>query len=326
MDCSWYALLWNPPDLSVLYKRFEHSIDQTCRGEWARWQGDEIICCYFTGLSRKEFNIVYNLLEDGLMDQARSRSLVDPKHKCSPRELLAITLGYLRDYLTDDVIGRMFDLGRSSVSRHCHSILKMMSGHSFMKATIPEMKSIRSGFGKGLFKGAIVAVDTTDIRIELSRDSEDYPLFLSPKKGVGPAVKVLVAVGLKTGLTCFVSSCERGAEADATMVRRYGFEDQLREMNAMALGNGGFKGFEWIYSPRIKPAHGELSKEDKDYNDKLGSYRAIVENFFDRLKEWRVCGTRIRGIAPYELDNLTLIVRACISLTNIQLGTHPLRR
>lgn len=74
-----------------------------------------------------------------------------------------------------------------------------------------------------------------------------------------------------------------------------------RHTHAWALpGDKCYQGaFEFVraVTPRKKPAHGSLTREDEDYNKKLSSDRIILENVFKRLCQlWVVMSQKLRWV------------------------------
>jgi len=50
-----------------------------------------------------------------------------------------------------------------------------------------------------------------------------------------------------------------------------------------------------------KPANGELTAEEDQYNNNIKTVRIVVENVFSQIKRWRICSDMIR--APIEGSN-----------------------
>jgi hypothetical protein len=93
---------------------------------------------------------------------------------------------------------------------------------------------------------------------------------------------------------------------------------------AKALGDKAYTGSELIYVPYKKFKAKRFTKAKKDFNKILSSKRVIVENVNKRLEDFRVLGTIYRGVRDTEL--VSKIVRVVVSLHNLIVPTHPLRR
>ncbi|RHY32635.1 hypothetical protein DYB32_004321 [Aphanomyces invadans] len=74
--------------------------------------------------------------------------------------------------------------------------------------------------------------------------------------------------------------------------------------------------------PMKKPMGGILTSDELRNNDRIASDRAIVENFFGRLKTlWAVCSDTYR----WSRKNYDLVFQTCLALTNVHVRLHPLR-
>jgi hypothetical protein len=93
---------------------------------------------------------------------------------------------------------------------------------------------------------------------------------------------------------------------------------------AKALGDKAYIGSELIYAPYKRFKGKRFTKAKKDFNKLLSSKRVIVENVNKRLEDFRVLGTIYRGARDAEL--VSRIVRVVVSLHNLMVPSHPLRR
>jgi len=77
-----------------------------------------------------------------------------------------------------------------------------------------------------------------------------------------------------------------------------------------------------VIHPKKKPANGELTIVEKEFNRKLSSDRIIVENYFGRM-----CG--LWGILSHKYKwneaNYDKWFATCLSLTNFHVKYNPLR-
>jgi len=83
-------------------------------------------------------------------------------------------------------------------------------------------------------------------------------------------------------------------------------------------------GEQYVVTARKKPRCGELTAEDKDFNQSISSARTAIENINQRIKNDAILGTIHKG--PYdELDKITKIVHVVAAVCNLKLNKHPFR-
>jgi hypothetical protein len=93
---------------------------------------------------------------------------------------------------------------------------------------------------------------------------------------------------------------------------------------AKALGDKAYTGSELIYVPYKKFKGKRFTKAKKEFNKLLSSKRVIVENVNKRLEDYRVLGSIYRG--ERDAAVVSKIVRVVVSLHNLTLPRHPLRK
>jgi hypothetical protein len=93
---------------------------------------------------------------------------------------------------------------------------------------------------------------------------------------------------------------------------------------AKAVGDKAYAGSELIYVPYKKFKGKRFTRVKKEFNKLLSSKRVIVENVNKRLEDFRILGTIYRGARDAEL--VSKIVRVVVSLHNLSLPSHPLRK
>jgi hypothetical protein len=81
------------------------------------------------------------------------------------------------------------------------------------------------------------------------------------------------------------------------------------------------------YTPIKKKPSQERSEEEKIYNRKLASVRAVVENMIARLKKWRILKGVYRHFSPSRHNQIPmdLVVRVVFKLTAADLRRSPPR-
>lgn len=160
--------------------------------------------------------------------------------------------------------------------------------------------------------------------------------------------------GYKTEMSCLpngqcinVSNHAKGAAADITIFRqnRESFhdvhlsksdheinvvsqlisEEEVSESSWGVLLDKAYQGVdEEIRSlvPKKKPKNGSLTSQERIKNREISHDRIIIENFFGRMKSlYGVMSRKWR----WDESSYDIIVRLCVSLTNIHINWHPLR-
>ena len=99
-----------------------------------------------------------------------------------------------------------------------------------------------------------------------------------------------IAAGLD-GSLLWVSDPMNGSTHDAEAIRAAGLLDHFADVPPV--GDKGYIGLGMI-TPNRKPAGGELTDEQKQYNKTINSIRAAVERTIANLKTWRILHTDYR--------------------------------
>ena len=88
--------------------------------------------------------------------------------------------------------------------------------------------------------------------------------------------------------------------------------------------DSGFQGFTLpgvnIVQPKKKPKGGELTVEEKEYNQTISSIRARVEHAIAGIKRWRIVKDKLRN---YKKGFSDLVMEICCGLHNFRLNFRP---
>jgi len=101
---------------------------------------------------------------------------------------------------------------------------------------------------------------------------------------------------------------------------------ELEKTQWVILLDKGFQGVQdelRAYIPIKKQRGHRLTTEQIEWNKKLSKVRIRCENYYSRLKMWRIASDEFRGDRG---SNHELYISICTALTNYQLKLHPLRR
>ncbi|KYQ94116.1 hypothetical protein DLAC_04396 [Tieghemostelium lacteum] len=165
---------------------------------------------------------------------------------------------------------------------------------------------------------AAVAIDGTACPIKNPLNKHDKKEYYSYKHK-NHCYKYIVGVGLRTGLAVFLYGPKAGRYHDITLFRESNLVNRL-DAEERFIGDKGFQSNE-LESKILTPIKGDLlSSEDRMYNYVINSNRVIVENYFGRLKRFKILSTPFR--AP-RLKHKTVFT-ICVYLTNLDIKEKPL--
>ena len=127
----------------------------------------------------------------------------------------------------------------------------------------------------------------------------DHPELYSGKHHT-TGVNLQVACTL-AGHLAWISSSLPGSVHDAKAIKESGFLEALDA--AMHIGDKGYIGLGMI-TPTRKPAHGELTEQDRRNNTAINRVRYLIERVIANLKTWRVLHMDYRR--PYNTFETTI--------------------
>ena len=188
------------------------------------------------------------------------------------------------------------------------------------------------------YSNACGAIDTTLIEISKPRDRAEQKQFWSTKNhACGINIQELVR---PNGIcTSFVYGYP-GSMHDMNVLKTSNWINTLLSY-VVTLPNGasvihhhqclfdkGYTELNNLYPEAVitirKPTGRALTQEENIINNRIESDRAIVENFFGRLKSiFGILGSRFRGNKKNHLQHRIPI---CMSLTNYYSSLHPMRQ
>ena len=251
---------------------------------------------------------------------------------------IIIYLTWLTSGWTISKMASLFKAPRANIQR---TLTYVMSGlteslkAAYLPKSLEEIEFAKPVRKFKFFPHATGAVDATLIPIRKPMDRDTNNAYYSGKHACHGA-KIQVVVD-PSGKAIHVSSLIPGRRHDSILFRESGvpqFFKIKREKNTKnyapghcyLLADSGYIGLDDIYPElvvsRKKLRNGELAQESVEWNPKLHSDRAIVENFFGRMKGYfYILSVPYRGA----LNALEDLVVTCICLTNLLLKTNPLR-
>jgi hypothetical protein len=256
-----------------------------------------------TGLRVSEFD---GLVDDVLPTYAAAETarLARPDRKralgaghpfeLSLRDQVVLTVVWLRVYPTHEVLGYLFGVSDSTVSRLIQRVLPVLeqAGRDTMRMPDPGKKRRRTldALLQETPEWAVV-IDTFEQRVQRPRDKGEADGLYSGKKKQH-TLKSQVAVDEETGQVVDIADSVPGPTADITVLEDSQLMNRLPE-GVGGIGDSAYQGLEKLHphglgaSPRKKPRGKPRPPEDAAFNTAFSRRRIIVENTIGRLRRYQ---------------------------------------
>lgn len=210
------------------------------------------------------------------------------------RDQVLLTVVWLRVYPTHEVLGYLFGVSNSSVSRIIARILPVLeqAGRDTMRMPDPGRKRRRS-LNKLLSDTPELAVviDSFEQRVQRPKEREERDGWYSYKKSNHTA-KSQIAVDEESGRIVDVSHSVTGRTHDLTVLIQSELLTRLPDKIG-CLGDLGYQGIRDLHPlaacPRKKPwgKHHPRPPEDIAYNRAFSQRRVVVENTINRIRRYQ---------------------------------------
>jgi hypothetical protein len=256
-----------------------------------------------TGLRVGEFDHLvddvlplYAEAEQNRLERAdRQRAMgAGPPFELKMRDHILLTVVWLRIYPTHEVLGYLFGVSDSTVSRLIQRVLPVLeqAGRDTMRMPDPGRKRRRklADLLQDTPQLAVV-IDTFEQRVQRPRDRDEADKFYSGKKKQH-TLKSQVAVDETSGRVVDIGESTFGPEADLTALQESQLMERLPE-GVGGIGDSAYQGIANLHphglgaSPRKKPKGKPRSEADKAYNAAFASRRIIVENTIGRMRRYQ---------------------------------------
>ena len=256
-----------------------------------------------TGLYVPEFDqLITDLLPNYLeaervrLERSNRQRAMGAGHpfELAERDHILLTVVWLRVYPTHEVLGYLFGVSDSTVSRTIKRVLPVLEqgGHDTMRMPDPGKKRRRQ-LVELLHDTPELAVviDSFEQGVQRPADRTEADSYYSGKKK-HHTLKSQVAVDEDTGQIVDVSDSVPGPIADLTLLKQSGLMQRLPE-GIGGIGDAAYQGLEKLHphglgaSPRKKPRGKPRSEEDKLYNSAFSSRRIIVETTIGRMRRYQ---------------------------------------
>jgi hypothetical protein len=205
-----------------------------------------------------------------------------------------LTVVWLRVYPTHEVLGYLFGVSDSTVSRVIARVLPLLeqAGRDTMRMPDPGRKRRRS-LDQLLSHTPELAVviDSFEQKVQRPKDPNERERFYSGKKKTH-TLKSQVAVNEETGAVVDVGDSVPGPTADMNLLAQSGLMERLPD-GVGGIGDLAYVGIDKLHpqalgaSPRRKPRGKPRPPEDSAYNTAFSRRRIIVENTIGRLRRYQ---------------------------------------
>jgi hypothetical protein len=210
------------------------------------------------------------------------------------RDQVLVTVIWLRQYPTQEVLAYVFGVSDSTVSRIVQRVLPLLeqAGRDTMRMPDPGRKHRRQWDELLADTPELaVVVDTFEQKVQRPKDRAERDGWYSGKKRTH-TLKSQVAVDETTGQFVAVSPSVRGRQADMRLLKDSQLLERLPE-GVGCLGDLAYQGIRQLHplgaSPRRKPwgKHRPRPPEDVAYNRAFAQRRVVVENSISRLRRFQ---------------------------------------
>jgi hypothetical protein len=285
-----------------------------------------------TGLHINEFDmliddVVPQLIEaeyERLNHANRQRDIGGGRNSTlDERDQVLLTVVWLRVYPTHEVLGYLFGISDSTVSRMVARVLPILeqAGRDTMRMPDPGRKR-RKSLDQLLSDtpDLAVVIDSFEQKVQRPKDPNERDGFYSGKKKTH-TLKSQVAVNEETGAIVDISDSVAGPTADINLLEQSGLMKRLPD-GVGGIGDLAYVGIENLHPqgkgacPRRKPRGKPRPPEDVAYNTLFSRRRIIVENTIARFRRYQSLTQTDRQ----HRQNHASRVRAVAGLVNRQLA------
>lgn len=214
------------------------------------------------------------------------------KPHLNSRNQLLLTVIWLRQYPTHDVLGYFFGVSQPTVGRYIERMLPILeqAGRDTMRGHDPGRKRRRS-LEALLHDVPNLArvVDSFEQRVQRPKPVADRDGWYSGKKKMH-TVKSQIVVESESGWIRDIADSVKGRVSDIKLIDQSGVLDQLPEGTGM-MGDAAYQGIAKLHplgrSPYKKPIRAELTEAMVAYNHAFSQRRIIVETIINRLRRYQ---------------------------------------
>ena len=282
-----------------------------------------------TGLQVNEFDDLVNEVEPfyqaaeqkRLNRPDRRRDLGGGDHPdLTLRDQILLTVIWLRQYPTQDVLGYCFGVSQTTVSRYLERVLPILSQDGRDRMRMPDPGRKRRRKLDELLRDMpelMVVIDSFEQKVQRPKDSTERDAWYSGKKKAH-TIKSQVTVDEETGEVVAIPDSVPGPTADITLLDQSDLLNHLPD-GIGGMGDSGYQGIAKLhqhgFSPRKKPRGNDRPPEDVAYNTAFSRRRIVVENTNNRIRRYQSLTQTDRN----HRQQHTTRVRAVAGLVNRQI-------
>lgn len=240
-------------------------------------------------------------------------------YKLDLRDRLLMTLMWLKLYLNTDVLGFLFSVDKSTVSRDMHNLLPSLRqlGDETLGWPEPPQRGQTKNLAQAqqAYPDLFAIIDATEQRVRRSQDDGIQREHYSGKKK-SHTRKTQIIVD-EYGQIRDVSHSVAGKMHDLELFRQSAAAERLPK-GIGAAGDAGYQGLhKELPEYGVATAHKArrnhpLTADEKAINREFSSMRIIVENTICELKHFKVLSHRFR----HAVDHYDDVFRAVVALVN----------
>lgn len=224
--------------------------------------------------------------------------------KLSVEDQIILTLIYLRQGLTFQMLGLLFQVSESTANTIFH-YWQAVFREALPSSLLEQVK--KSGESEEILKESLreyeLIVDSSEQVRERPTDREEQKSFYSGKKSNHTLKNQFIVLPNGEELVDVVVG-RRGPMSDINLWRERKKEFHSQQKFA---GDKAYKGEAQIRTPHKKPRKQELTNEEKQENKELSSPRIFVEHLIRLVKIFRVAQERFRlHLSKYKSVILTI--------------------
>jgi hypothetical protein len=287
-----------------------------------------------TGLRLNEFAEVFDDLlprfahaeQNRLHRTTRQRAVGGGRQSdLAPRDQILLTIIWLRQYPTNEVLGFLFGVSDSTASRILARVVPLLeaAGKDTMRMPDPGRKR-RKELTTLLADTPELAViiDTFEQRVQRTKDHAEADTYYSGKKKQHP-LKSQIAVDELTGTICDVPESVAGPTADLTLLQYSHLLERLPD-GVGGIGDLAYIGLAALHptglgaTPRRKPRGQPRPPQDIAFNTAFAKRRVMVEHTINRLRRYQCLNQTDR----HHRRHHTPRVRAVAGLVNRQIRSR----
>lgn len=282
----------------------------------------------FFGVTVAEFDELYAKVvpvwstkeQERLSRRRRQRAIGGGRdYDLSLRERLLMTLMWLKLYLNTDVLGFLFAVDGSTVSRNVRNLLptlRALGAATLGWATPPQRGQTKNlAHARVAHPDLFAIVDATEQPVRRSSDIDTQREAYSGKKKRHTRKTQIVTN--EHGVIRAVSASSPGSRHDLEHFRQAGTGRYIPPDTGV-LGDAGYQGLDKeLPEHSVGTAHKArrnhpLTQAEKDINREFSSTRIVVENTLCELKHFKVLAQRFR----HSLDHYDDVFRAVVAIVN----------